>query len=464
MQQKSELPEGWETSDLGSLISIASGKYIKREDYSKIPDQPYPVAGAGGPIGYTDSYNFTSPIITLGRVGAAGALTVYKKNAWVTDNTLVIKPNSQDLFNWLIRYFQTVDWISIQTGSSQPLITQKIVKALTIPLPPLAEQHRIVTAIEALFARLDAAQARLDRVPGILQQFRQAVLAAACDGRLTEDWRAEHPNIENSRKYLEITLNTLSSGKKKIQTPDTSGLNDIPDKWCWATIEQLASPEARSIQSGPFGSNLLHSEFQDSGILAIGIDNVQNGFFSYGKEHRISPEKYEELRKYTARPLDLLITVMATIGRCCVFPENCETAIITKHVYRITSNQDLVSPHYLFQTLRGAIPVQQQIQNQIRGQTRPGINGTILKSIAIPLPPIPEQDEIVHRADALFALADQIEARVATAKERTETLRQSILTQAFSGQLVPTEAELAQRERREYEPALVLLERIKSSI
>jgi type I restriction enzyme S subunit len=75
---------------------------------------------------------------------------------------------------------------------------------------------------------------------------------------------------------------------------------------------------------------------------------------------------------------------------------------------------------------------------------------------------IPEQHEIVRRVDALFALADKIEAEVAAARAKTETMRQSILVQAFSGRLVPTEAELARREGREYEPASVLLERIRS--
>jgi len=85
-----------------------------------------------------------------------------------------------------------------------------------------------------------------------------------------------------------------------------------------------------------------------------------------------------------------------------------------------------------------------------------------LKNWPIALPLLPEQHEIVRRAAALFALADRIEAEVAAAREKTETLRQSILARAFSGRLVPTEAELARREGREYEPALVLLERIRS--
>ena len=172
--------------------------------------------------------------------------------------------------------------------------------------------------------------------------------------------------------------------------------------------------------------------------------------------------KYKELKKYAVRPLDVLITVMATIGRCCVVPEDIETAILTKHVYRITVNRALIEPYYLMFALQGNIAVKEQIQSQIRGQTRPGINGQILKRVAVPTPPLHEQNEIIRQVKALFKLGEIIEKRVAMAAARTEKVTQAILAKAFRGQLVPTEAELARREGLSYEPASVLLARISS--
>jgi type I restriction enzyme S subunit len=78
------------------------------------------------------------------------------------------------------------------------------------------------------------------------------------------------------------------------------------------------------------------------------------------------------------------------------------------------------------------------------------------------LPPLAEQLEIVRRVEALFKLADAIEKRVASATARAEKLTQAILAKAFRGELVPTEAELARQEGREYEPASKLLERIRA--
>jgi type I restriction enzyme, S subunit len=82
----------------------------------------------------------------------------------------------------------------------------------------------------------------------------------------------------------------------------------------WACIEELAADDNRAIQSGPFGSNLLHSEFRETGYLVIGIDNVQDGIFSLGSQNRIGKTKFFELECFRTRPHDVLVTAMATVG------------------------------------------------------------------------------------------------------------------------------------------------------
>ncbi|MBA4369895.1 MAG: hypothetical protein C0403_19885, partial [Desulfobacterium sp.] len=227
--------------------------------------------------------------------------------------------------------------------------------------------------------------------------------------------------------------------KKKYEEPVEPILNNcpgLPVNWGWATVEQLASDKPRSIQSGPFGSNLKHSEFQDSGKLVIGIDNVQDGYFSIGSEHRISEDKFKELEKYIARSGDVLITVMATVGRTCVVPENLEPAIITKHVYRITTNRDILNPDYLNLALWGGAFVRKQMFGQVIGQTRPGLNGGIIKRLIIPVPPIDEQALIVEIVVAKLSIINKIYPELEKNEKRADRLRQSILKKAFSGQLV----------------------------
>src|SRR5262249_49431683 len=100
------------------------------------------------------------------------------------------------------------------------------------------------------------------------------------------------------------------------------------------------------------------------------------------------------------------------------------------------------------------------MKGDAREVARPTLNLEQLETLPVPRPPLEEQHEIVRRVEALFNLADAIEKRVAAAQSRADKLTQSILAKAFRGELVPTEAELARQEGREYEPASVLLERI----
>jgi type I restriction enzyme S subunit len=114
------------------------------------------------------------------------------------------------------------------------------------------------------------------------------------------------------------------------------------------------------------------------------------------------------------------------------------------------------------QCICGCPAVLAQVQSEIQGVTRPGINGAILKGINIPLPPITEQHGIVRRVETLFNLADNIEKRVSAASLRAEKLTHAILAKAFRAELVPTEAELGRREGHSYESASELLARIKA--
>jgi type I restriction enzyme S subunit len=364
-------------------------------------------------------------------------------------------------------------------GTAQKGVYLKTLGQTPIRVAPFQQQKRIVAEIEKQLSRLDKAVANLQRVKTNLKRYKAAVLKAAIEGKLTEEWRNQNPDIEPASKLLKRILaerrtkweeaelakmkgqgkapknkQWKSKYKEHVQ-PDTETCPQLPYGWTWATVAQLASDEPRSIQSGPFGSNLKHMEFQNKGRLVVGIDNVQDGFFSLGSENRISEEKFKELEKYIARPGDVLITVMATVGRTCMIPEGLEPAIITKHVYRITVDRKLVMPEYLHLALWGGAFVREQMFGQVIGQTRPGLNGGIIKKLMIPLPTIKEQNQILNQINEKISILERLTPEQDKLARRSVQLRQSILQKAFSGELVhaePTD-----------EPASMLLERIKKT-
>lgn len=284
-------------------------------------------------------------------------------------------------------------------GTAQRGVYLKTLGETPIFVPPMGVQQAVVAELEKQFSRLDETVANLKRVKANLKRQRSSVLQAVTSGGLAAEGRSVPP----------------------------------PDEWRWLTIDELASPAPRSIQSGPFGSNLRHSEFQPSGKLVIGIDNVRDGEFSIGSNHRISEEKFQELAKYAARPGDVLITVMATIGRVCVVPADIEPAIITKHVYRITVDREMAIPDYVAIALRGSREVRAQLTESVQGQTRPGLNGGLIKKIRVPVPSLTYQQSIVAEVDRRLTIVREVEAEVDANLKRMQALRQAVLASIISG-------------------------------
>jgi len=338
---------------------------------------------------------------------------------------------------WALRAFSRdiLHTCSKQGTTVNSVETSKLL-GFEIPVAPRGQQAKIVAEIEKQFSRLGEAVANLKRVKANLKRYKAAVLKAAVEGSLTEDWRKQHPNVEPASKLLERILAERRekwNGRGKYKEPnalDTNDLPSLPKAWTWATVEQLASGCPGAIQSGPFGSQLLHSEFVDDGILAIGIDNVLDGMFSLGRQHRITPAKFKALEKFAARPRDVVITVMATVGRVCVLPQRLEPAIITKHCYRITPAPGNVDSEFLAVALRADGATRQHIFGNVRGQTRPGINGPILKVAPVSLAPF---DAEVERC---LSVIEELEAAVEANLTRANRLRQSILSNVFAGKLV----------------------------
>ena len=302
------------------------------------------------------------------------------------------------------------------------------VQQIPLPLPPLNEQRRIVAKMEKLLDKVDACQKRLAKIPVILKCFRQSVLAAACSGRLTADWR------------------------DKNQMDDVSENGELPVGWHWRTVEELLPPGG--IFDGPFGSHLKTSDYTDDGVRVVRLGNIGHLRFIHEKESYISQQKYETLTKHRVGAGDIIFaSFIDEEVRACVLPRFPTKAIAKADCFCLRPRQDAVDKDYLaFQLV--SRESYERLSESIHGATRPRINTTQLRKLEIRVSPLSEQQEIVRRVDGLFALADEIEARYAKAKSRVDQITQSLLAKAFRGELVPQDPT--------DEPASALLERIKT--
>ena len=178
---------------------------------------------------------------------------------------------------------------------------------------------------------------------------------------------------------------------------------------------------AIKMRTGPFGSQLLHSEFVDSGVAVIGIDNVVKNHFAWGQPRFISLEKYSELSRFTVQPGDVLITIMGTCGRSAVVPEGVPTSITSKHLCAITLDTNRCLANYLHTCLKQP-DVQRQLVQREKGAIMPGLNMQMIKELRIPLPILPEQQRIADILDKAEALRAKRRAALAQLDELTRSV------------------------------------------
>jgi type I restriction enzyme S subunit len=350
-------------------------------------------------------------------------------------------------------------------GSAQGGINHSFAPGTTVPLAPLAEQKRIVAKLEELLARVNATKEPLAKVSMILKRFRQSVLAAACSGRLTADWREINDNDESGSQLLtriqeerqESQCNKGSyqrTSLKAISLANTD-LPEMPDQWVWAPLNELlhyTRPASYGVlQPGGDLSN---------GVPMVRVCDIQNGTILLDQLKKIAKEIDTQYARTRLRGGEVLVTLVGTIGRTAVVPDEAAGTNVARAVAMLPFCTHVL-PKFIHYTLSEPSKNAELVE-LAREVARKTLNLGLLKAVRIPLAPLTEQYEIVRRVEAMFKLADVVEKRVVAAKGRSGKLTRAILAKAFRGELVSTEAELARREGRSYESASELLARIKS--
>lgn len=385
----------------------------------------------------------------------------------------VLRPNALIEARYLFRYVLTNDFIDRvtpqQTGTHYPATSDRVVMAEQIALPPLAEQRRIVAKMEKLLGQVNACQHRLAKIPVLLKRFRQSVLAAACSGRLTADWREENPEIKTANELLrsfpiESEKTNRRAGRLwgagEVPELTEEELDSLPPTWTWAKVQDLGHDPHDAVQVGPM--SMKSRDFANAGVPVLNVGCIQWNGFDESKLDYMPKEKAQAFSRYRICTDDILFTRSGTVGRCALATHRQDGWLMTFHLLRVRPNPRKCLPKYLLSVFRGSPNVLRQATAAAIGSTRAGFNTRLLAELGVPLPPFREQEEIVRRVEKLFTLADQLEARFAEGQKRVDSITQAILAKAFRGELVPTEYELAKAEGRAFESVEELLERIKT--
>lgn len=273
---------------------------------------------------------------------------------------------------------------SMSGAAGQKRVSADFIRGFEIPLPMLSEQKRIA--------------AILDKADVIRRKRQQAI-------QLADD-------------FLRAVF------------LDMFGDIDASD-WAISNIESVAKGEKGSIRTGPFGSQLLHSEFTETGVPVLGIDNAVENRFKWGKSRFISEEKYEQLKRYTVYPGDILITIMGTCGRCAVVPDDIPKSINTKHLCCITLDEEKALPDFLHSYYLFHPKARDYLAKATKGAIMDGLNMGIIKEMPFPLVPIDMQKIYV---DIKTRVLSGLESLASAARQDAE-LFNALNQKAFSGQL-----------------------------
>lgn len=289
--------------------------------------------------------------------------------------------DSRYLWHWLSH--SRNDLQAKGKGATFLQVNRLDISEMQIPLPPLSEQRRIAGILDAA----DGLRAKRQETIALLDTLTQSI-------------------------FLDM-------------------FGDADPGWVRCVVLDAAADDKGSIRTGPFGSQLLHSEFVDAGVAVLGIDNAVNNRFRWGERRFITESKYQELSRYRVYPGDVLITIMGTTGRCAVVPDDIPVAINTKHLCCISLNRQKCLPEYLHAYFLHHPDARDYLGRQGKGAIMVGLNMGLIKAMPLILPPIDLQAQFAARLNAVGQVLDA----TVRASAEVDSLFATLQARMFRGEL-----------------------------
>lgn len=443
-----ELPHGW---DLPTVSDVT--ETVRSVDPTRQPDQTFYYVDISSID--NEKLEITEPKRILGANAPSRAkrpihdgdvlfsnVRTYLRNiARVTDvpspavastGFTLLRPISRVTQDYLFRYVSSDAFIRavtpLQTGSHYPATSDTVIRAQQIPLPPLAEQRALTEQLDQIDAHRDGATSHLSQARQVLNNFRRAVLAAACSGRLTEDWRSQHPDAESLDAVIgERGCRGPRRRGERTTTPDVE-LPDLPATYVVATIGDAAE----FIEYGT-------SQRADAGVEGVPVlrmGNIQDGKLdTRGLKYCTADAEIQRLMLADGDLLFNRTNSPELVGKAAVFHESASMTFAS-YLIRVRFDPRIADPNFVSYWINSAWGRLWARQVKTDGVSQSNINGTKLGAMPLPLPPVEEQREVVRRVEQLLAGSATTLAQIGVAEKLLQRTGEAATAKAFRGELI----------------------------
>ena len=422
-----KLPENWCWTRIGNYVDyvtdyVANGSFaslkvnvsiFKDENYALMVKTRDFANGFTKSLTYTDKhgYDFLSKstlhggeliLSNIGSVGKVFRVPYFDRPMTLASNSVMVKCyNSRD-YDWMYYFLLSPigfeELKSITTGTAVPKFNKTDLKTIPLPVPPLAEQQRIVDRIESLFAKLDEAKEKAQAVVDSFETRKAAILHKAFTGELTAKWREEHDvGMESWEKHLLSTVSSLQTGLMKGK------------KYTGKTVE----------------------------LPYLRVANVQDGFLRLDEIKKIDVEE-NAISRYSLAVGDVLFTEggdFDKLGRGTVWEGQIKNCLHQNHIFVVRPNPEVLNPYFLSYQAGSLYGKAYFLSCSKQTTNLASINSTQLKNFPVLIPSMMEQEVIIRLLDSSLEKEQQTKNIAESVLDQIELMKKSILARAFRGEL-----------------------------
>ena len=368
------------------------------------------------------------------------------RNIFFCGELLGIRPKTGYLSaKYCFYYFLShTGYKEIQSHVKGVHLTSGQARNMSFPFTPQPEQDRIIEIVEELFSDLDNAIENLKKAQEQLRVYRRAVLKSAFKGDLTNDWRKNQKNLTNANELIERikqereSVNESNYGKRhrKMDTSYTDNNRPpykIPFQWVWCRIKDLIFDLTDYHANGSYENLKANVVLLDEPNYALMIraTNFEKKDFSAVAKY-IKKEAYEFLSRSKLFGGEILIGKIGNAGKVYFMPFLNKPASLAMNLFALRFS--IINSKYIYYHLISPFS-DKDIASYVKGVGNPTIDKISIRSILIAFPPLEEQEHIIQEIESRFSVCDKFEETIESSLNQAESLRQSILKQAFEGKL-----------------------------